>query len=106
MARKKAQQLTAIMVRLPEPLRRKLARLASAGGRSMNSEIIRRLEDSVSKEEPLPPEVERVLARVEEEMRRRDALEADLLLGMARMGATPEELKKVIWQVYGKEEKS
>jgi len=103
---RKAQRITPLMVRLPEALHRKLARLASTGGRSLNGEIIRRLQHSVSAEEPLPPEVERVVARVEEGMKRRDELEADLLLGMMRIGAGPEELKKLIGKVYGKEDKS
>jgi predicted transcriptional regulator len=91
---RKAQQLTPIMVRLPEPLRRKLARLASAGGHSMNAEIIRRLEQSVAAEEPLPHEVERVLARVEEGLKRRDRLENELLQALMRIA--PDELNKVL----------
>jgi hypothetical protein len=45
---RKAQQLTGVMVRLPEKLRRAMEQAASENGRSMNSEIIYRLEESVS----------------------------------------------------------
>ena len=62
---KKPRELTAIMVRLPEPLRRELARLAAAGGHSMNSEIIRRLQDSVDVESPLSPDAQRAINRFE-----------------------------------------
>jgi hypothetical protein len=62
---KKARELTPIMVRLPEPLRRELARLADAGGRSLNSEIIRRLQESVATDSPLSPDANRVINRFE-----------------------------------------
>ncbi len=98
---RKAKELTPVMVRLPEALRRKLARLASAGKLSMNSEIIRRLEQSVAAEEPLPHEVERALARVfdrfrhvEEGMKRRDRLENELLQTLMRVA--PDEAKKAL----------
>jgi Arc-like DNA binding domain len=63
---RKAQQLTGVMVRLPERLRRWMERAAAENGRSMNSEIIHRLERSIATE----PELERIMARVEEQMAR------------------------------------
>jgi hypothetical protein len=60
---RKARKLTAIMVRLPDPLHRELVRLASAGARSLNSEIIGRLEKSVALDSGLPPEVELLIDR-------------------------------------------
>ena len=66
---RKAQRLTGVMVRLPEKLRRWMERAAAENGRSMNSEIIYRLERSVATE----PELERVMARLEEQMKKRQA---------------------------------
>jgi hypothetical protein len=62
---RKVRELTGVMVRLPEPLRRELARLAAASGRSLNSEIIRRLQESVDVESPLSPDAQRVVSRFE-----------------------------------------
>ena len=50
---RKAQELTGVMVRLPEKLRRRLERTASTRGRSMNTEIIHRLEQSFAREAAL-----------------------------------------------------
>jgi Arc-like DNA binding domain len=58
---RKPQELRPVMVRLPEKLRRWLERVAAENGRSMNTEIIYRLEQSVASE----PELERLMARVE-----------------------------------------
>jgi DNA-binding transcriptional MocR family regulator len=66
---RKAQQLTGVMVRLPEKLRRWMQRAAAENGRSMNSEIIYRLERSIATE----PELERVVARLEEQMKKQQA---------------------------------
>jgi hypothetical protein len=66
---RKAQQLTGVMVRLPEKLRRWMERAAAENGRSMNSEIIYRLERSIATES----ELERVMARLEEQMKKRQA---------------------------------
>jgi hypothetical protein len=66
---RKAQQLTGVMVRLPEKLRRWMQRAAAENGRSMNSEIIYRLERSIATE----PELERVMARLEEQMKKQQA---------------------------------
>jgi hypothetical protein len=93
---RKVRKLTALMVRLPEPLRRELARLAAAASRSMNSEIIRRLEDSIERDSPLSPDAERLLAQVEEGMKRRDKLEGELLRALLR--AAPEEAKESLRQ--------
>jgi hypothetical protein len=94
MARKKAQQLTAIMVRLPAPLHRQLVRLASAGGRSLNSEVIRRLADSVAVESPLSPDARRMLDQIEKSMERRAAFEAELL--RLAVGLDPAETKRLL----------
>jgi DNA-binding transcriptional MocR family regulator len=61
--------LTGVMVRLPEKLRRWMERAAAENGRSMNSEIIYRLERSIATES----ELERVMARLEEQMKKRQA---------------------------------
>jgi hypothetical protein len=97
---RKARKLTALMVRLPEPLRRELAQLAAAGGRSMNSEIIRRLEASVELDSPLSPDAERVLARVEEGMKKRDQLESELMRALFQ--AAPQEFERVLRQATPK----
>jgi hypothetical protein len=84
---KRARELTAIMVRLPEPLRRELARLAAAKGRSLNSEIIQRLEQSVATDSPLSADAQRVvnrfevrvMQRIEKNMDEQNKLIADLL---------------------------
>jgi hypothetical protein len=47
MARIRKPRIVGLMLRLPEPLRRDLARAAKAHARSMNTEIIRRLTDSL-----------------------------------------------------------
>jgi hypothetical protein len=44
---RKSPELRAVMVRLPEKLRRQLAQLATFYSRSMNAEIIYRLEQSL-----------------------------------------------------------
>jgi hypothetical protein len=99
---RKARELIAIKLRLPVALHRKLVRSASDGARSLNAELIRRLQQSIATDEPLPPEVEKVLARVEGGMQRRDRLEAELLGALLRVA--PKELKKILAQVYGGEE--
>jgi predicted HicB family RNase H-like nuclease len=47
---RKARKLPKLWVRLPGALHRKLVRLASHNRRSLNSEIVYRLEHSVRKE--------------------------------------------------------
>jgi Arc-like DNA binding domain len=47
---RKSRQLRAVMTRIPEGLRRKLEREAEQNGRSMNAEIIHRLESSFQRE--------------------------------------------------------
>src|SRR5215510_5203224 len=93
-----------VWVRLPGSLHLRLVHLAYAGGRSLNSEIVRRLEHSVAVESPLSADAQLVLARVEEAMKGRDKLEAELLRALMRIA--PKELKKVIAEVYGEEGKS
>jgi L-fucose isomerase-like protein len=78
---RKAQQLTGVMVRLPEKLRRWMERAASKNGRSMNSEIIHRLEQSIDSES----ELERLMARVEESMKKQTTMEAELLRALVRL---------------------
>lgn len=48
----KTQELRPVMVRLPEKLRHWLERKAAANGRSMNTEIIHRLEESAQLNPP------------------------------------------------------
>ena len=47
---RKSRQLRPVMTRIPEGLRRKLEREAEQNGRSMNAEIIHRLESSFQRE--------------------------------------------------------
>jgi hypothetical protein len=47
---RKTQELRPVMTRLPEPLRKRLERDAAHNGRSMNTEIIYRLEQSSEKD--------------------------------------------------------
>jgi Arc-like DNA binding domain len=46
----KSPELRPVMVRLPEPVRVQLTQLAAFNGRSMNAEIIYRLERSLAEE--------------------------------------------------------
>jgi hypothetical protein len=92
------------MLRLPEKLHRRLVQLARSNQRSLNNELVSRLERTVAAEDPLPPEVEQMLARIGESMKRRDQLEAELARALIRVA--PKELKKVIGRVYGEESKS
>jgi hypothetical protein len=75
---RKADELRPVMVRLPEKLRLRLERAASVNGRSMNTEIIHRLEVSFAGGRPvtvaqlkaqldraLPPDLRRLLLRAE-----------------------------------------
>ena len=48
---RKSKQLRPVMTRIPESLRRKLEREAEQNGRSMNAEIIHRLESSFRREQ-------------------------------------------------------
>jgi hypothetical protein len=48
---RKSQELRPVMTRIPEGLRRKLEREAEQNGRSMNAEIIHRLESLFRREE-------------------------------------------------------
>jgi len=98
------QRITPLMLRLPEKLHRRLVQLARSNQRSLNNELVSRLERTVAAEDPLPPEVEQMLARIGESMKRRDQLEAELARALIRVA--PKELKKVIGRVYGEESKS
>jgi Arc-like DNA binding domain len=48
---RKIKELRPVMTRIPEGLRRRLARSADRSGRSMNAEIIHRLEQSFSSQD-------------------------------------------------------
>jgi predicted DNA-binding protein len=61
----KRPELRPIMVRLPEQLRQRLSELAKNDGRSMNAEIIHRLEQAIEG----PPTTER-LGTIENTLRR------------------------------------
>src|SRR5262245_16017233 len=56
------QSTTPFMVRLPKKLHRRLVQLARSNRRSLNKELVSRLERTVAAEDPLPPEFERLLA--------------------------------------------
>jgi predicted transcriptional regulator len=71
-------RLTPLMVRLPEALHRKLVRLASAGGHSLNFEIVRRLEHSVAVESPLSADAQKILDRVKKGMDEQNELIVDV----------------------------
>lgn len=51
----KTSQITPFGVRMPEELKQELKALADANRRSLNSEVIRRLEDSVAAEKEKAP---------------------------------------------------
>src|SRR5262249_24910990 len=61
---RKSRQLRPVMTRIPEGLRRKLEREAEQNGRSMNAEIILRLESSFQRD------TEQLLARALDAVRR------------------------------------
>jgi len=97
---RKAQKLTPIMVRLPAALHRALTGLAAAGGRSLNSEIVRRLEKSVAVDSPLSPDALRVLNRfeariVDKIMDNFEGSITELAESWRRFGITPEEGRRV-----------
>jgi hypothetical protein len=52
---RKTQKLRPVMVRLPETLRRQLAELADSNARSMNTEIIYRLEQALTEDRAKEP---------------------------------------------------
>jgi hypothetical protein len=87
----KARELPKLWVRLPAALHRKLVRLASAGGRSLNSEIVRRLEHSVAAESPLSPDAQRLLDRVEKGMEEQNRLITELMMKAVSRGRKEEE---------------
>jgi Arc-like DNA binding dprotein len=65
---RKSQELRPVMTRIPEALRRRLEREAEQNRRSMNAEIIRRLEDSFRRQdqqELIAETVEKTLAALE-----------------------------------------
>jgi hypothetical protein len=66
----KSPELRPVMVRLPEPLRQQLTRLAAFYGRSMNAEIIYRLEQSLAEDKaqrrrPIEPSLSERLDKIE-----------------------------------------
>lgn len=66
---RKTEELRPVMTRLPEELRRRLERVAWASQRSMNAEIIHRLELSFKEESESKLEA-RLAARLEEAVKR------------------------------------
>jgi hypothetical protein len=78
---RKAQELTPVMVRLPEKLRRWLERAAAENGRSMNTEIIHRLEKSIASES----ELVRLLDRVAGRLQAVEAAQAEALQALQRL---------------------
>jgi len=92
--RAKRVTLTPLMLRLPEKLHRRLVQLARSNQRSLNNELVSRLEWTVATEDPLPPEFERLLAVVQEGIKRRDELESELVRTLLRVD--PTELKSAL----------
>jgi hypothetical protein len=82
------------MLRLPEKLHRRLVQRARSNQRSLNNELVSRLEWTVEAENPLPPQFERLQARILEEMNRRDELESELMRTLLRVD--PTELKSAL----------
>ena len=65
---RRVKQITPFQLRLPGALHLKLMHLAYTNQCSLHSEIIRRLEHSISVESPLSPDAQRVLERIEKRM--------------------------------------
>ena len=104
---RKSQQLTPLMLRLPEKLHRRLVQCARSNQRSLNNELVSRLEWTVEREDPLPPQFERLQARILEAMNRRNELESELARTLLRVD--PTELKSALerWmRIENEEEKS
>ena len=96
----KDEELRPLMTRLPERLRRKLERAAATNKRSMNTEIIHRLDQSFAAESKLERlDVGRVLARIEDSMSKRDKFEKELFQALMRVA--PEEAREVLRKTYG-----
>ena len=95
------QRVTPLMLRLPEKLHRRLVQLARSNQRSLNNELVSRLERTVAAEDPLPPEFERLLAVVQKGIKRRDELESELVRTLLRVD--PTELKSALgrWMRLG-----
>ncbi|AYC99982.1 Arc family DNA-binding protein [Neorhizobium sp. NCHU2750] len=55
------QDAERVHLRLPDGLRDRLKRVAELNGRSMNSEIVARLEASLGSSAPIDPEIARLL---------------------------------------------
>ena len=76
---RRVKQITPFMLRLPGALHLKLVHLAYTNQCSLNSEIIRRLQDSVAVESPLSPDVQRILDRIEKGMEEQNKLMIETL---------------------------
>jgi hypothetical protein len=68
----KTKELRPVMVRIPESLRRRLERVAATNHRSMNTEIIHRLEQSLS------IDLEQLLERFSDNERLLDRIDVEL----------------------------
>src|SRR5262245_28750058 len=86
---RKSQELSTVMTRIPEGLRRRLEREAEQNRRSMNAEIVHRLEESFRREE-------------EEEIIKRAAQEAVRVTSGAAVLMTLREVGLVPQQPAGK----
>jgi hypothetical protein len=67
-ARKKDQELRPVMTRVPEGLRRRLEREAKFRGRSMNAEIVKRLQESFDIPDQAGAIVEDVVSQIEDQL--------------------------------------
>src|SRR5262249_17258241 len=66
---RKSSELRPVMVRLPETLRRRVERDAERNGRSMNTEIIHRIEQSFALDDDLRDKVESLRSQQDEAQR-------------------------------------
>jgi hypothetical protein len=97
----KAQELRPVMVRIPENLRRRLERTAAANHRSMNTEIIFRLELSFIVDE----------TKIEERLSANEKAVAELMQlvrsgkGRRSIAEITDELEKVLRPEKGRDKK-
>ena len=87
---RKAQKLPKLWVRLPGDLHLRLIHLAFRNQRSLNSEIVSRLEHSVAVESPLSADAQRVLDRIEKLMDQIEFRIETLRKGLSLTAAGPE----------------
>ncbi len=87
-----SQQQDKFVLRLPDGMRVRIRAAAEAGGRSMNSEIVARLETSFSEGESNPD----LMATITEYTRKMDAQIADLRAQADRFREASEEINRIL----------